>query len=189
MRRRYLQRPLQPRHHVPDGYVCDSNHGCVRAPTGLSARHAPVTAPPSPVTAARMRGVRFACCAEMQGTGQGYAAEMDSLGAARIAATRTSAIHAGIVAVTLPVDHSAVTADAWTRLLTAPTAAAVDIPSKPRGGTNCNDLRNACSRVCPAQRMATMATAFRRILVAAEIFAQSRQCRFRTLVANAVVLL
>lgn len=134
----------------PDGYVCDSNHGCVQAPVanGLGAS---CTGNSTFVSGdcGKEPGsdVPFACCAGMQGTGQGYAAGNGQSGRCEYCCN-TDIGHS--TAVNCGGDSSGESqccdgrcVDTFTDV--ANCGGCGYIPPSQGGGTNCNDLLNACS--------------------------------------------
>ena len=132
----------------PDGYVCDSNHGCVRAPTG--AFGASCTGNSTTVSGdcgEDGAGVRFACCAEMQGTGQGYAAGNGQPGrcvnCCNTDIGQSTAVNCGGDSSGRSQCCDGRCVDTFTD--GANCGGCGYTPPSLGGGTNCNDLRNACS--------------------------------------------
>ncbi len=130
----------------PDGYVCDSNHGCVLAPAG--GLGAACTGDPTGKTVSGTCGFDQAistnddCCAGMQGTGQGAAAGPNAPGRCeQCCNTPDNIVGCGTGNVTQCCNGRC-----------ADTAHDIDncggcayTPPTLGGGTNCNDLLNACS--------------------------------------------
>jgi hypothetical protein len=134
----------------PDGYVCDSNHGCVQAPVahGLGASCTGNSTFVSGDCGVEPGSyVPFACCAGMQGTGQGYAAGNGQSGRCEDCCN-TDIGHS--TAVNCGGDSSGESqccdgrcVDTFTDVANCGGCGYIS-PSL-GGGTNCNDLLNACS--------------------------------------------
>jgi len=128
----------------PDGYVCDSNHGCVLAPAG--GLGASCTGNSTTVSGNCGYDPDIStyddCCAGMQGTGQGYAAGDGQSGRCeQCCNTPDNIVGCGTGNVTQCCDGRC-----------ADTIHDIDNcggcaynPPSLGGGTNCNELLNACS--------------------------------------------
>ena len=133
----------------PDGYVCDSNHGCVLAPAG--GLGASCTGDPTGATVSGTCGfdpeigTKDDCCAGMQGTGQGGAAGPNASGRCEQCCNSSTSVSSVVSCGTDDVTQCCNGRCADTAHDIDNCGGCAYTPPSLGGGTNCNELLSACS--------------------------------------------
>ena len=133
----------------PDGYVCDSNHGCVLATAGglgVSCTGDPTGATVSGTCGFDPEiGTKDDCCAGMQGTGQGAAAGPNVSGRCEQCCNSSTSVSSVVSCGTDDVTQCCNGRCADTAHDIDNCGGCAYTPPSLGGGTNCNELLSACS--------------------------------------------